>query len=161
MKYEHEAGKKTSEVKWWLENGGEEGPSLSIRGFGFGVGAYVLMQLWKPQQKLQKIKFPIQFSTITLRFLEHSLLSLLTSFTLVTISLPSSYLSLPFPPSLSGLKICALKALRHAIYLTFFLPKISFSDFPVDQNASRLILSSPVHFVFYIFFLFVSFLMCF
>jgi hypothetical protein len=36
-----------------------------------------------------------------------------------------------------GLKICALKALRHAICLTFFLHRNSFSNFPINQIASR------------------------
>lgn len=38
-----------------------------------------------------------------------------------------------------GLKICALMALRHVIYLTLFLQRNSSSTFPVNQNASRLI----------------------
>jgi hypothetical protein len=36
-----------------------------------------------------------------------------------------------------GLKICALKAFRHAICLTFFLQRNSFSNFPINQIASR------------------------
>jgi hypothetical protein len=35
------------------------------------------------------------------------------------------------------LKICALKAFRHAICLTFFLQRNSFSNSPINQIASR------------------------